>query len=62
MNLFKSMVNTVGGFGGIAIGIIGLVFGIKTNTLAEYICGGPALIAGIIMLIRAYKYINIDFE
>jgi len=56
------MVNTVGGFGGIAIGIIGLVFGIKTNTLAEYICGGPALIAGIIMLIRAYKYINIDFE
>ncbi len=62
MNLFKSMVNTVGGFGGIAFGTIGIVFGIKTNALAGYVCGGPALIAGIIMLIRAFKYINIDFE
>jgi len=62
MNLFKSMVNTVGGFGGLAIGIIGIVLGIKTNALAGYICGAPALIIGIIMLIRAYKYINIDFE
>ena len=56
------MVNTVGGFGGIAMGVIGIICGIKTNALAGYICGGPTLIIGIIMLIRAYKYINIDFE
>jgi len=62
MNLFKSMVNTVGGFGGLAVGIIGIAYGFRNNAPIGYICGGPTLIIGIIMLIRAYKYINIDFE
>jgi len=55
------MVNTVGGFGGLAVGIIGIVYGFRNNAPVGYFCGGPALIIGIIMLIRAYKYINIDF-
>ena len=62
MNLFKSMVNTVGSFGGIVIGIIGISYGIKSNSPVGFFCGGPALIVGFILLIRAYKYINIDFE
>ncbi len=61
MNLGKSIFYTFGAFGGIILGIISIVLGVKNSSIIGYICGIPALLVGIVSLIQAFRYINIDY-
>ena len=61
MNLTKSMFYTFGAFGGIIIGIIAIVLGIKNSSTTGYICGIPALLVGVVFLFFAFRHINIDY-
>jgi hypothetical protein len=61
MNLTKSIFSTFGAFGGIILGIIAIVLGFRNSSAIGYICGIPALLVGILLLIQAYRHINIDY-